>query len=158
MIEKMFIRSSWHYNMENVEEAICKTAGPCQIQLLVPQTDFKLVDNKWMSESDLLQFLDWYAEVAPTSYGYAIQRMVNAVKKDQRQKRANSKKWRWHVAYRQDYKCLHCKEKLHPDSLDIDHIEELRQGGLDELSNLCALCSNCHAKKTRSYHRRHRSK
>ena len=158
MIEKTFFRGAWHYSMEDIEEAICHSAGPCQFRLLLPQTEFKVVDDKWMSQPDVLRFLDWYTQTAPSSYLYTINEIAKAVKKDQKKSRAVAKKWRWHIAFSQGYKCKDCAQLLHPDAMDIDHIQELRQGGLDRLENLCALCTNCHAKKTRSFHRNQRSK
>lgn len=158
MIEKTYIRGSWHYNMENVEAAVCRDAGPCQFRLLLPQTDFKLVDDVWMSQNDLLKFLDWYGETAPSSYLHVIGGIAKAVKQDKKKSRAVSRKFRWHVAFSQSYTCGKCKELLHPDAFDIDHKVELRAGGLDRLENLVALCTNCHAKKTRSYHRNQISK
>ena len=152
MIEKAFFFGKWHYNVESIGDIICKEAGPCQIHLLLPQVDYKVIDNKWMAQKDTIKFLDWYAEVMP-SYEYTINNIAKAVKADQKKSRAVARKYRWHIAHRQKYSCLHCKELLHPDAMDIDHIEELRAGGVDELQNLCALCSNCHAKKTRSYYR-----
>lgn len=152
MIEKAFFHGQWHYNIESIGEIVCKEAGPCQIRLLLPQVDFKVVDDKWMAQKDTIKFLDWYAESMP-SYEYTLNNIAKAVKSDQKKSRSIARKYRWHIAHRQKYSCLHCKEMLHPDAMDIDHIEELRAGGVDELYNLCALCSNCHAKKTRSYYR-----
>ena len=158
MIEKTFLRGAWHYNMEDIEEAICHSAGPCQFRLLLPQTKFHTVDDKWMSQTNVLQFLEWYAETAPSSYLYTINELAKAVKKDQKKSRAVAKKWRWHIAYRQEYKCAHCKELLDPDAFDVDHVEELQDGGIDEIANLQALCCCCHAKKTRSHGRRKRKR
>ena len=152
MIEKVFMFGSWHYNLENVEQAICEHAGPCQMRLLLPQVDYNVVDGKWMAQTDVLKFLEWYMETAPSSYLYHINGIHGAVKKDLKKSRAVARKYRWHVAYRQGYKCT-CGDLLHPDAMDIDHVQELRDGGLDELANLCALCANCHAKKTRSHRR-----
>ncbi len=151
MIEKAFIHGAWHYNMESIGHIICKEAGPCQMRLLLPQVDIKHVDG-WMSQKNAIKFLDWYAECTPR-YEYVINNLSKALKADQKQRRAVARKYRWHIAHRQSYTCLHCKTLLHPDAFDIDHVQELRNGGQDELENLCALCSNCHAKKTRSYHR-----
>ena len=81
-----------------------------------------------------------------------------AIKEAEKLSRKTSKKYRWHVALRQGYKCAHCKELLHPDSFDCDHVQELRDGGEDVMANLSALCSNCHAKKTRSHGRRKKRK
>jgi hypothetical protein len=152
MIEKAFFHGQWHYNLESIGDIVCKEAGPCQIRLLLPQVDYKVVNEKWMRQKDTLKFLDWYAETMP-SYEYTLNNIAKAVRSDQKKSRAVARKYRWHIAHRQKYSCLHCKELLHPDAMDIDHVEELRAGGVDELHNLCALCSNCHAKKTRSYYR-----
>ena len=152
MIEKAFFQGQWHYNLESIGDIICKEAGPCQIHLLLPQVSLKVVDGKWMPQKDTLKFLDWYADTMP-SYEYTINNVAKAVKADQKKSRAVARKYRWHIAHSQKYSCLHCKELLHPDAMDIDHIEELRAGGADAIENLCALCSNCHAKKTRSYNR-----
>lgn len=152
MIEKAFFHGQWHYNLESIGDIVCKEAGPCQIRLLLPQVDYKVVNEKWMPQKDTLKFLDWYAETMP-SYEYTLNNIAKAVRSDQKKSRAVARKYRWHIAHRQKYSCLHCKELLHPDAMDIDHVEELRAGGVDDLHNLCALCSNCHAKKTRSYYR-----
>lgn len=153
MIEKTFMFGAWHYNLDNIEQAICENAGPCQMRLLLPQVKYNVVDGKWMAQLDVIKFLDWYIETAPTAYVYHINGIQKAIKGDLKKSRAVSRKYRWHVAYRQGYKCNKCGELLHPDALDIDHVQELRAGGLDELANLCALCTNCHAKKTRSHRR-----
>lgn len=156
MIEKVFMLRSWHYNLEDIERAICENAGPCQIRLLLPQVNYKVVDEKWMAQLDVIKFLDWYIETAPTAYGYHINGIIKAVKGDIKKSRAVARKYRWNIAYRQGYRCSPsfnpaCSIMLHPQAFDIDHIDELRDGGLDELKNLCALCSNCHAMKTRSH-------
>ena len=152
MIEKAFFQGQWHYNIESIGDLICKGAGPCQVRLLLPQVDLDIIDKKWMSQKNTIKFLDWYAENQP-SYEYTLNGIAKAVKADQKKSRAIARKYRWHIAHRQNYLCLHCKQLLHPDAMDIDHMQELRGGGADELQNLCALCSNCHAKKTRSYYR-----
>lgn len=151
MIDKCFMRGKWFYNTENIETIICRDAGPCQMRLLLPQLDgLEIVDN-WISQQSLLTFLDWYADSAPSSYLYVIGQVEKAVKRDMKQRRAMSRKYRWEIAWRQQYKCLECSQLLHFQAFDIDHVKELRDGGLDEKSNLAALCCNCHAKKTRSF-------
>ena len=151
MIEKAYFNGAWHYNLDSIGEIICREAGPCQMRLLLPQVDIRHI-NGWMAQSNIIKFLDWYAENTP-SYEYVINNLAKAIKAEQKKSRATARKYRWHVAHSQGYKCLHCSELLHPDAMDIDHKQELREGGADELDNLCALCTNCHAKKTRSYHR-----
>jgi len=154
MIDKMFMRRSWHYNLEDIEKAICEHAGPCQMRLLLPQVDYHAVEGKWMAQMDVIKFLDWYIGTAPTSYGYHINGIIKAVKVDIKKSRTVARKYRWDIAHRQGYKCNDCQVMLHPRAFEIDHMQELREGGLDELANLCALCSNCHSIKTRTHHRR----
>jgi len=44
--------------------------------------------------------------------------------------------------------CLRTKEQLgESETLTIDHIEELNQGGKDEIENLQILCTACHKLK-----------
>ena len=56
--------------------------------------------------------------------------------------------FRLNVLYSQYYKCAVCKELLNPAAVDIDHIIPLYRGGDNSLSNLQALCKNCHGIKT----------
>lgn len=52
------------------------------------------------------------------------------------------------VAYRQGYRCAGCDILLPPDH-EIDHIVPVALNGSDSLSNLQALCVDCHRQKTR---------
>tara|TARA_Y100000992_G_C21199325_1_gene459601 strand:+ start:583 stop:1053 length:471 start_codon:yes stop_codon:yes gene_type:complete len=156
MIDKAYFNCAWHYNMYSVATIICKEAGPCQLDLLLPQIDVKHCKG-WMTQQNAVKFLDWYAESMP-AYEYVINNLAKAIKAEEKQRRAVSRKYRWHIAHRQEYKCNICKDLLHPDSLDVDHVEEIQDGGADEIANLQALCSNCHAKKTRSHGRRKRKR
>ena len=51
------------------------------------------------------------------------------------------------VASNQKWKCSSCNELLDA-TYEIDHITPLYKGGTNEVSNLKALCRNCHGKKT----------
>jgi hypothetical protein len=51
------------------------------------------------------------------------------------------------VASNQQWKCSSCNELLDA-TYEIDHITPLYKGGTNEVSNLKALCRNCHGKKT----------
>ena len=147
---------SWHYKLDDINNAICREAGPCQLHLLLPQTKYEAVDG-FINSKNLLPFLKWYVEGEPANE-YVCSSIAKAIRDAEKLSRKTSKKFRWLVAYRQKYQCAHCKELLHPDSLDIDHVEELQDGGEDVMKNLQALCTNCHAKKTRSHGRRKRKR
>jgi 5-methylcytosine-specific restriction endonuclease McrA len=51
------------------------------------------------------------------------------------------------VAADQQWQCAHCEELL-PASFEIDHVIPVSQGGSSDVSNLVALCPNCHKEKT----------
>ena len=44
-------------------------------------------------------------------------------------------------------KCAHCGD-AYGTKFDVDHVVPLREGGLDEESNMQCLCRPCHAKKS----------
>jgi hypothetical protein len=51
------------------------------------------------------------------------------------------------VAADQQWKCGHCKATLDA-TFEVDHVKALFNGGSNDMSNLVALCPNCHRKKT----------
>ena len=51
------------------------------------------------------------------------------------------------VASNQGWRCGDCNEQLSA-WFEVDHIQRLDRGGSNEVNNLCALCPNCHRKKT----------
>jgi len=62
-------------------------------------------------------------------------------------KRSVSETKKKYVAYRQDWKCGNCGQKLN-HTFEIDHKKRLEYGGTNDESNLVALCRNCHGTKT----------
>lgn len=52
------------------------------------------------------------------------------------------------VLYRDNYTCQHCGRVCVPENLCADHIINRASGGSDDLSNLQALCTDCHKTKT----------
>ena len=51
------------------------------------------------------------------------------------------------VAYAQNWKCNRCNAML-PSCYEVDHIIPLWKNGTNQVSNLRALCRNCHGSKT----------
>ena len=51
------------------------------------------------------------------------------------------------VAADQEWKCGDCQSTL-DESYEVDHKLALFRGGTNDISNLVALCRNCHGKKT----------
>lgn len=62
-------------------------------------------------------------------------------------KRSVSETKKKYVASQQNWSCNHCGEKLDA-TFEVDHVIELQDGGTNDVSNLMALCRNCHGKKT----------
>lgn len=64
-------------------------------------------------------------------------------------KRSVSETKKKYVAANQDWKCGHCQQQL-DHTFEIDHKIRLEYGGGNDVSNLIALCRNCHGRKTAS--------
>jgi hypothetical protein len=62
-------------------------------------------------------------------------------------KRSVSETKKKYVASNQGWKCGDCKQQLNA-WFEVDHIKRLEYGGTNEVSNLVALCRDCHGKKT----------
>lgn len=62
-------------------------------------------------------------------------------------KRAVSETKKKYVASQQDWKCGQCRRKL-SHTFEVDHHVRLDQGGTNDVSNLIALCRECHGEKT----------
>lgn len=57
-------------------------------------------------------------------------------------------KMRHEVFKRDKYRCKECGSTNKEGALHVDHIIPVSQGGMDELSNLQTLCSNCNIAKS----------
>lgn len=66
-------------------------------------------------------------------------------------KRSVSETKKKYVASHQYWKCKHCQNMLDA-TFEVDHVIELQDGGSNHVSNLVALCRNCHGKKTMLSH------
>lgn len=64
-------------------------------------------------------------------------------------KRCVSETKKKYVASQQGWKCNNCGDVLN-HTFQVDHKIDLQFGGTNEVSNLAALCNNCHAVKTAS--------
>jgi hypothetical protein len=62
-------------------------------------------------------------------------------------KRAVSETKKKYVASMQDWKCGQCNKKL-THTFEIDHKIRLEHGGGNDVTNLVALCRECHGEKT----------
>jgi hypothetical protein len=62
-------------------------------------------------------------------------------------KRSVSETKKKYVASSQNWKCGKCQEQLKA-TFQVDHKIDLRYGGSNHVTNLVALCTECHAQKT----------
>jgi hypothetical protein len=62
-------------------------------------------------------------------------------------KRSVSETKKKYVASQQNWKCKHCQNQL-TAWFEVDHVQRLEHGGSNEVTNLEALCRECHGKKT----------
>jgi len=62
-------------------------------------------------------------------------------------KRSVSETKKKYVAAQQGWKCGDCQRQL-PAWFEVDHVIALEHGGSNHVSNLVALCRDCHGKKT----------
>lgn len=86
----------------------------------------------------------------PTIVGMSSQQPFNqqgSGNKPKGTKRSVSETKKKYVAYMQDWKCNDCKNKL-THTFEIDHNIRLENGGGNDVSNLVALCRECHGQKT----------
>lgn len=74
----------------------------------------------------------------------SIEKMQTSGGKSKRSVSETKKKY---VASLQNWKCGECKKQL-PAWFEVDHTKRLENGGTNEISNLVALCRDCHGKKT----------
>lgn len=75
----------------------------------------------------------------------SIQRINNSGKNSN--KRSVSEVKKKLVASNQGWKCGKCQQQLSA-WFEVDHTQRLDRGGTNDISNLVALCRNCHGEKT----------
>jgi len=92
----------------------------------------------------------------PNIYGYSDsqsgrqpQQGGGAYQNKKSTKRSVSETKKKYVAYMQDWKCGSCDTKL-THTFEIDHKIRLEHGGGNDVSNLIAMCRECHGQKTAS--------
>ena len=76
-----------------------------------------------------------------------IKRMMNSGRNAVKRSVSETKKK--YVASLQNWKCKRCGNQLNA-TFEVDHVKELGMGGNNHVSNLEALCRECHGQKTMS--------
>lgn len=81
---------------------------------------------------------------------YVQERQENIIRQSGRTngtKRSVSETKKKYVAAQQGWKCAMCNQQLNA-WFEVDHTTRLENGGSNHISNLTALCRECHGKKT----------
>jgi hypothetical protein len=104
--------------------------------LLSPIIDFTNINSS--------SFMENINHIEPVANHTNISNSMNTNTKHKRVVSETKKKF---VAYQQNWKCNHCQCQL-DHTFEIDHKIRLEYGGDNEVTNLVALCRNCHGKKT----------
>ena len=94
-------------------------------------------DNSYMSQMNM--------GMNPGSNG--PQQMRNVQSSGKATKRSVSETKKKYVAFNQGWKCGECGNQL-THTFEIDHRVRLEQGGSNDVTNLVALCRECHGQKT----------
>ena len=82
--------------------------------------------------------------ISMTNNSPQMKRMINSG--NNTTKRSVSETKKKYVASQQGWKCADCKSVLDA-TFEVDHKIDLQYGGSNHVSNLSALCRNCHGKK-----------
>jgi|TARA_B100000795_G_C22803951_1_gene443653 hypothetical protein len=101
--------------------------------MLTPLFDFK-------NTTDQLSAMQTGGEKTPQ-----MKRMLNSGGNSSKRSVSETKKK--FVASQQNWKCGKCDEQLKA-TFQVDHKVDLRYGGSNHITNLLALCTECHAEKT----------
>ena len=108
--------------------------------LLTPILDFTKISNNYGG----MQASPGVIPHLTQHYTPQMKRMLNSGNTNKRSVSESKKKY---VAASQNWKCGSCQKVLDA-SFEVDHKVELQHGGSNHVSNLEALCRNCHGQKT----------
>ena len=106
------------------------------VEMFSPIFDFTSTDDS--------SFMESLNNIDPNSYR-AEKRILSSGKTSTKRSVSETKKK--YVAANQDWTCGNCSTRL-DHTFEIDHKIRLEYGGDNDVSNLIALCRNCHGKKT----------
>lgn len=115
------------------------------MDLISPIFDFTAKQAGFMEEAN--QGLNpgyWFNNILPGNTANSERRLLQPGKSTKRSVSETKKKY---VASNQDWKCGECKSRLNA-WFEVDHKVRLEHGGGNDVSNLVALCRECHGKKT----------
>ncbi|MCK9209056.1 MAG: HNH endonuclease [Salinivirgaceae bacterium] len=119
------------------------------IESIIEKTKEEIIEDEVVEIIDKDKILEEAKNFRDVGEGYALDSSPRKVRVENRIQKKR-------VAELEDYSCQVCNWSLEwinskgkkSYRIDIDHITDKAKGGGEELSNLWALCPNCHTKKT----------
>jgi 5-methylcytosine-specific restriction enzyme A len=116
----------------------------CIVLFIVYQYRYFLIKIEWISLCKSI----WFILPIITMYldKNTISKIINNTNQH-KSKRILNQTTKKVVAANQKWNCKMCNNILDA-SYEVDHINPLYNGGTNDISNLQALCRNCHGKKT----------
>ena len=105
---------------------------------------FDLTNNTNTNAASFMTALNGGAGIDPV---LGAQQQRNLLSGRKTTKRSVSETKKKYVASQQDWKCGECKTQLNA-WFEVDHKVRLEYGGGNDVSNLVALCRECHGQKT----------
>jgi hypothetical protein len=115
------------------------------MDMISPIFDFTSRQAGFMEEANQdLNPGHWFNNILPGNNNASERRLLQPGKSTKRSVSETKKKY---VASNQDWKCGECKSRLNA-WFEVDHKVRLEHGGSNDVSNLVALCRECHGKKT----------
>ena len=110
-----------------------------------------IFDLSTKSRSFMERFNSEFTGLQNPGYNYdpmlVAQQQRNMLSGPKPVKRAVSETKKKYVASMQDWKCGQCNKKL-THTFEVDHKIRLEHGGGNDVTNLVALCRECHGEKT----------
>jgi len=91
-------------------------------------------------------FMEGFNDIQQNDFGFCSEKKIQTSGRGTT-KRSVSETKKKYVAANQGWKCGHCDNQL-DHTFEIDHKLRLEYGGGNDVSNLVALCRECHGKKT----------
>ena len=120
------------------------------IDLISPIFDLSSRGNRSFMEnynSTINPYLNINSNNSPDSQYILSQQQRNLLSGPKATKRSVSETKKKYVASMQDWKCGQCSNKL-THTFEVDHKIRLEHGGSNDVTNLVALCRECHGQKT----------
>lgn len=130
-IAKTKIGGVWFYDWLDIHAQLTNVY-PCISDMLLEQYEGKMVESvndahHFISRKSIVPFLRFVGERGTHEAANFLYQVEKGIMTDAGVCRKLSRKYRWEIAFEQEYKCMHCKTLLHPKAAQIKGINERRR-------------------------------